>query len=121
MEKATEVYNKLKLQFVGKLETPKPKLQEKGEEENKTEPASTGNLSWWTHFLFFFPPVLCIDSNKTRLKWQDPAIYTMTLQLAKMSCLVRANGIKPPVVLADYKTLHSAQVPAESDALEANF
>lgn len=46
MEKATEVYNKLKLQFVGKLEVNKPKPQEKGEEENKTESQSTGDLSW---------------------------------------------------------------------------
>lgn len=47
MEKATEVYNKLKLQFVGKMETNKPKPQEKGEEEDKTEPPNMGNLSRW--------------------------------------------------------------------------
>lgn len=46
MEKATEVYNKLKLQFVGKLEINKPKLQEKGEGENQMETPSTGNPSW---------------------------------------------------------------------------
>lgn len=44
MEKATEVYNKLKLQFVGKLEPNKPKPQEKGEGEIKTEPQNTGDL-----------------------------------------------------------------------------
>lgn len=57
MEKATEVYNKLKLQFVGKVETNKPKPQEKDEgEEEKTEPTSIGNLSLLTDLfcLFFF-------------------------------------------------------------------
>lgn len=44
MEKATEVYNKLKLQFVGKVETNKPKTQENVEEENKTEEPSTGKF-----------------------------------------------------------------------------
>ena len=38
MEKATEIYNKLKLQFVGKLEANKPKPEEKEKErDDKTE------------------------------------------------------------------------------------
>lgn len=43
MEKATEIYNKLKLQFVGKMEANKPKAEEK-EGEEKTETPTTGDL-----------------------------------------------------------------------------
>lgn len=81
MEKATEVYNKLKLQFVGKLETNKPKPQEKDEGENKTEPLSTGNSSMvidCEHIFLFSSPqfsiclVLCIVSDW--LKTASPSV-----------------------------------------------
>ncbi len=42
MEKATAVYNKLKLQFIGKIETSKPKPDEKNQETNEQD---TGKLS----------------------------------------------------------------------------
>ncbi len=45
MEKATAVYNKLKLQFIGKIETSKPKPDEKNQETNEQDTQNTGKLS----------------------------------------------------------------------------
>lgn len=45
MEKATAVYNKLKLQFIGKIESGKPKLDEKNQETNEQDTQNTGKLS----------------------------------------------------------------------------
>lgn len=42
MEKATAVYNKLKLQFIGKIEISKPKPDEKDEETNEQDTQNTG-------------------------------------------------------------------------------
>lgn len=42
MEKATAVYNKLKLQFIGKIETVKPKSSEKNQEGNEQDAQNTG-------------------------------------------------------------------------------
>lgn len=44
MEKATAVYNKLKLQFIGKIETGKPKPDEKNQESNEQDMQNTGKL-----------------------------------------------------------------------------
>jgi len=44
MEKATSVYNKLKLQFIGKIETGKPKPDEKNQESNEQDTRNTGKL-----------------------------------------------------------------------------
>uniref|UniRef100_A0A8C2A4D1 HDGF like 2 n=1 Tax=Cyprinus carpio TaxID=7962 RepID=A0A8C2A4D1_CYPCA len=41
MEKATAVYNKLKLQFIGKIESGKPKLDEKNQETNEQDTQNT--------------------------------------------------------------------------------
>ena len=43
MEKASDVYNKLKLRFVGKMESPsKPKTEDKGPQDNGKEDENTG-------------------------------------------------------------------------------
>ena len=45
MEKASEVYNKLKLRFVGKAEVAaKPKMENKEAEENNEETQNAGKM-----------------------------------------------------------------------------
>lgn len=60
MEKATSVYNKLKLQFIGKIETGKPKPDEKNQESNEQDTQNTGKLWIWNVSTSFqaFKPVL---------------------------------------------------------------
>lgn len=54
MEKASDVYNKLKLRFVGKAEVPaKPKTDNKEEEDGEKETENTG---------IFLQFLNCLDS-----------------------------------------------------------
>ena len=67
MEKASEVYNKLKLRFVGKSDVPgKPQTDDKETEDNDKEPEEEGKQKIQAHFgstgfynmWIFFPPGL---------------------------------------------------------------